>query len=64
MIASVTVVRMSEHETDPAANTQQFRAFAQGAPADSSRRISVGVILLALVAVAAAAAVVAALALS
>ena len=64
MIASVTVVRMSEHETDPARNTQQFRAFAQGASAESGHRISIGLIILAVAAIAAVVAVIAGLTLS
>jgi hypothetical protein len=64
VIASVTVVRMSEHETDPARNTQQFRAFAQSAPAESGQRISVGLIILIVAAIAAVVAVIAGLTFS
>jgi hypothetical protein len=56
---------MSKNEMDPAASTQQFRAFAQSSqPEPSGPRVPVGMIVLIAVVVAVVAAVIAGIALS
>lgn len=65
VISSVTVVRMSKNEMDPAANTQQFRAFAQGGGTEpAGPRISIGMIIIIVVALIVVAAAIAGIALA
>lgn len=62
---SVTLVAMPENEMDPAASTQQFRAFAQAGQAeDSGSRVNLSLIVAAVAALVAIVAVIAVVSLS